>query len=77
MILLFFFFVFHEVKVSMDTFAVRFARSKYPWILLLVLKSYLFGDFYEIVVVLVEKADERRLKVHGGARHRQSKRALK
>ena len=49
----------------------------YPWILLPALKSYLIVDLYDIFAVIAEKADERRLKVHGVARHRESKRALK
>ena len=66
-----------QQKVSMDTFAVRIGRSKYPCILLPALKSYLIVGLYNIFAVAAEKADERRMKVHAGARHRESKRALK
>jgi len=41
------------------------------------LKSYLIVGLYNIFAVAAEKADERRMKVHAGARHRESKRALK
>ena len=39
------------VKVSMDTLSVRCGRQKYPWILLIVLKSYLLDGFYGNVAV--------------------------